>query len=84
MTTIELSISLNRHVSLQERAFRVIISHLIENGKINLMYREHTFAKYLNNLGEDKNSKFFEYFLMRRKDYMKKIEDFVLSELHQI
>jgi len=53
MTTIELSRSLMGKVSIEERYFRVLVSYLISGGKMRWIYREHTWAKYIKDMGED-------------------------------
>ncbi len=85
MTPIELSRSLIGKVSKQERYFRVIVSNLIKDRSLRILYREKTFSVYLiSKMGEDEGSEMYLYLMKRRDEYMVTVEDIILKQLRVI
>jgi len=85
MTPIELSRSLIGKVSKQERYFRVIVSNLIMNRSLRILYREKTFSIYLTSImGEDEGSEMYLYLMKRRDEYMVTVERLIMNQLQVI
>lgn len=82
MTPIELSRSLIGQVSKQERYFRVIVSILIKDRSLRILYREKTFSIYLiTKMGEDEGSDMYLYLMRRRDEYMITVERLIMNQL---
>jgi len=82
MTPIELSRSLIGQVSKQERYFRVIVSNLIKDRSLKILYREKTFSVYLiSMMGEDQGSDMYLYLMKRRDEYMITVERLIMNQL---
>jgi hypothetical protein len=85
MTPIELSRSLIGKVSKQERYFRVIVSNLIKDRSLRILYREKTFSIYLHStLSEDEGSEMYLYLMKRRDEYMITVERLIMNQLQVI
>ena len=85
MTTIELSKSLIGKVSKQERYFRIIVSNLIKDRNLRILYREKTFSIHLiSNMGEDEGSDMYLYLMKRRDEYMITVERLIMNQLQVI
>ena len=85
MTPIELSRSLIGKVSTEERYFRVIISNLIKDRCLKILYREKTFSVYLiSKLSEDEGSEMYLYLMKRRDEYMITVERLIMNQLQVI
>jgi hypothetical protein len=85
MTPIELSRSLIGKVSTEERYFRVIISNLIKDRSLRILYREKTFSVYLiSKLSEDEGSDMYLYLMKRRDEYMITVERLIMNQLQVI
>jgi hypothetical protein len=65
----------------RERYFRVLVSYLIKTGEIKLLYREHTFSRYLIMMGEDQDSEQFNFLMKRRDEYMVTVERLIMNQL---
>ena len=68
----------------RERYFRVLVSYLIKTGDIKLLYREHTFSRYLITMGEDQDSEQFNFLMRRRDEYMVTVEDIIMKQLRVV
>ena len=68
----------------RERYFRVLVSYLIKTGDIKLLYRQHTFSRYLISMGEDEGSEQFNFLMKRRDEYMVTVEDIIMNQLRVI
>ena len=68
----------------RERYFRVLVSYLIKTGEIKLLYREHTFSRYLITMGEDQDSEQFNFLMRRRDEYMVTVERLIMNQLQVI
>ena len=68
----------------RERYFRVVVSYLIKTGDIKLLYREHTFCRYLIMMGEDQGSEQFNFLMRRRDEYMVTVEDIIMKQLRVV
>jgi hypothetical protein len=85
MTPIELSRSLIGKVSKQERYFRVIVSNLIKDRSLRILYREKTFSIYLTSImSEDEGSEMYLYLMKRRDEYMVTVERLIMNQLQVI
>ena len=85
MTPIELSRSLIGKVSTEERYFRVIVSDLIKDRSLRILYREKTFSVYLiSKLSEDEGSDMYLYLMKRRDEYMITVERLIMNQLQVI
>jgi hypothetical protein len=85
MTPIELSKSLIGKVSKQERYFRIIVSNLIKDRNLRILYREKTFSIHLiSNMGEDEGSDMYLYLMKRRDEYMITVERLIMNQLQVI
>lgn len=85
MTPIELSRSLIGQVSKQERYFRVIVSTLIKDQSLRILYRGKTFSMYLTSImGEDEGSEMYLYLMKRRDEYMITVERLIMRQLQVI
>ena len=85
MTPIELSKSLIGKVSTEERYFRVIVSDLIKDRSLRILYREKTFSVYLiSKLSEDEGSDMYLYLMKRRDEYMITVERLIMNQLQVI
>lgn len=85
MTPIELSKSLIGKVSTEERYFRVIVSNLIKDRSLRILYREKTFSVYLiSKLSEDEGSEMYLYLMRRRDEYMVTVERLIMNQLQVI
>ena len=85
MTPIELSRSLIGQVSKQERYFRVIVSNLIKDRSLKILYREKSFSVYLiSKLSEDEGSDMYLYLMRRRDEYMVTVEDIIMKQLRVV
>ena len=85
MTPIELSRSLIGQVSKQERYFRVIVSNLIKDRSLKILYREKSFSVYLiSKLSEDEGSDMYLYLMKRRDEYMITVERLIMNQLQVI
>ena len=85
MTPIELSRSLIGKVSKQERYFRVIVSNLIKDRSLRILYREKTFSIYLTSImSEDEGSEQFNFLMRRREEYMVTVERLIMNQLQVI
>ena len=68
----------------RERYFRVLVSYLIKTGEIKLLYRDHTFSRYLITMGEDQDSEQFNFLMRRRDEYMVTVERLIMNQLQVI
>ncbi len=85
MTPIELSRSLIGKVSTEERYFRVIVSDLIKDRSLRILYREKTFSIYLiTKMSEDEGSDMYLYLMKRRHEYMIPVERLIMNQLQVI
>ncbi len=85
MTPIELSRSLIGQVSKQERYFRVIVSNLIKDRSLKILYREKSFSVYLiSKLSEDEGSDMYLYLMKRRDEYMITVERLIMNQLRVV
>jgi hypothetical protein len=82
MTPIELSRCLIGKLSTEERYFRVIVSNLIKDRSLRILYRGKSFSVYLiSKMGEDEGSDMYLYLMKRRDEYMVTVERLIMNEL---
>ena len=85
MTPIELSRSLIGKVSTEERYFRIIVSNLIKDRSLRILYREKSFSVYLiSKLSEDEGSDMYLYLMKRRDEYMITVERLIMNQLRVV
>ena len=65
----------------REVYFRVLVSYLIKTGDIKLLYRQHTFSRYLISMGEDEGTDQFNFLMRRRDEYMVTVEGIIMKQL---
>jgi hypothetical protein len=70
-----------KEITVEERFFRCIITHLIKSQGIQTLYNTKKFCEYLISIGEVDCSEIFIFLKQRREDFLDNTQDIILRQL---
>ena len=70
-----------KEITVEERFFRCIITHLIQTEGIQSLYNMKKFCNYLILIGEKDGGEIFLFLKQRREDFLNNTEDIILRQL---
>ena len=70
-----------KDITVEERFFRCLITHLIQTEGIQSFYDMKKFCQYLKSIGEQDGSEMFIFLKQRREEFLNNTEDIILKHL---